>query len=102
MDLTVLGIAFDIEDGLFELGVHGVDGFEGVVLEDFLADFIPEIFLRVELCRLGRQEEQRAQGARSPQRWLGAPSRTRRMCWLANFRARTLRKAWNKARHILC
>src|SRR5260370_38264191 len=71
MDLTVLGIAFDIEDGLFELGAHGVDGFEGVVLEDFLADFIPEIFLRVQFWRLGREEEQRAKGARSPQRWLG-------------------------------
>ena len=43
------GIAFDIEDSLFELGAHGVDGFEGVVFEEFLADFIPEIFLRVKL-----------------------------------------------------
>src|SRR6476659_78124 len=53
------GIAFDIEDRLLELGADGVDGFEGVVLEDFLADFIPEIFLGVELWRIGRQEEQR-------------------------------------------
>ena len=60
MDCTaVLGIAFDIEDRLLELGADGVDGFEGVVLEDFLADFIPEIFLGVELWRIGRQEEQR-------------------------------------------
>ena len=44
---------------MFELGAHGVDGFEGVVLKDFLADFIPEIFLRVKLRRIGRQEEQR-------------------------------------------
>jgi hypothetical protein len=53
------GIAFDIEDRLLELGADGVDGFEGVILEDFLADFIPEIFLGVELWRIGRQEEQR-------------------------------------------
>ena len=59
MDLYDFGIAFDIEDRLLELGADGVDGFEGVVLEDFLADFIPEIFLRVELWRIGRQEEQR-------------------------------------------
>jgi hypothetical protein len=52
-------IPFDIEDRLFEFGAHGVDGFEGVVLEEFLTDFIPEIFLRVELWRIGRQEEQR-------------------------------------------
>jgi hypothetical protein len=42
------GIAFDIEDRLLELGADSVDGFEGVVLEDFLADFIPEVFLGVE------------------------------------------------------
>jgi hypothetical protein len=30
-----------------------------VVLEYFFADFLPEIFLRVELWRVGRQEEQR-------------------------------------------
>jgi len=46
--LDGFGIAFDIEDGVLELGAHGVDGFEGVVLEDFLADFIPKIFLGVE------------------------------------------------------
>lgn len=44
---------------MFEFGAYGVDGFEGIILEDFLADFIPEIFLRVELWRIGRQEEQR-------------------------------------------
>ncbi len=43
---------------MFELGAHGVDRFEGVVLEDFLANFIPEILLRVELRRIGRQEQQ--------------------------------------------
>jgi hypothetical protein len=32
-------IASDIEDRLLELGTYGVDGFEGVVFEDFLADF---------------------------------------------------------------
>ena len=39
------GIAFDIEDRLLELGADGVDGFEGVVLEDFLADFIQRFSL---------------------------------------------------------
>jgi hypothetical protein len=53
------GIAFDIEDRLLELGADSVDGFEGVVLEDFLADFIPEILLGVELWQIGRREEQR-------------------------------------------
>jgi hypothetical protein len=33
---------------LLELLAYGVDGFEGIVLEDFLADFIPDIFIRVE------------------------------------------------------
>ena len=47
--LDCSGIAFHIEDCLLELGAHGADGFEGVVLEDSLADFIPEIFLRIEL-----------------------------------------------------
>ena len=45
-------IAFDIQDGLLELDAYGVDGFESVVPEDFLADFIPESFLRVELRRI--------------------------------------------------
>jgi hypothetical protein len=56
MDLTILGIAFDVEDRLLEFGAHGVDGFESIVLEDFLTDFIPQIFLRVELRRVRRQE----------------------------------------------
>ena len=36
-----------------------MDRFEGVILEDFLADFIPEVLLWVEFWRVGRQEEQR-------------------------------------------
>jgi len=46
--LNEFGIPLGIEDGLFEFGTHSVDGFERVVLEDFLADFMPEIFLRIE------------------------------------------------------
>ena len=42
------GIALDVDDGLPEFGAPGVDGFERVVFEDFLADSIPEIFLRIE------------------------------------------------------
>ena len=49
-------MVFEIEDGLLKLGPDGVDGFEGVVLEDLLADFVPYIFLRVELRRVGRKE----------------------------------------------
>ena len=96
-------IAFDIEDGLLELAAHGIDGFESVVPEDFLADFIPESFLRVELRRIepalakaggGRNSSAMFLGtARSPQRWLGAPSRNRRMSCLANFRESTSRNA---------
>ncbi len=58
MDLTVSGLR-SREDRLPELGAHGADGFEGAVLEDFLADFIPEIFFRVEFWRVRRQEESR-------------------------------------------
>ena len=56
MDLTMSGLCSRSEDGLLELGPNGVDGFEGVVLEDLLADFVPDIFLRVELRRVGRKE----------------------------------------------
>ena len=33
-----LGVALDVEDGLLEFGVHGVDRFERIVLEDLFAD----------------------------------------------------------------
>src|SRR5215813_2328294 len=56
------GIALDIEDRLLELSAHGIDGLEGIVLEEFLADFIPEVFLWIELWRVGWQEEQRDVG----------------------------------------
>src|SRR5260370_22260553 len=49
------GITLDVENGLLELGAHGVHGFECIVLEDFFADFIPEIFLRIEFRRVGRE-----------------------------------------------
>src|SRR5262249_50736683 len=39
-----------------------IDGLEGIVLEEFLADFIPEVFLWIELWRVGWQEEQRDVG----------------------------------------
>jgi hypothetical protein len=39
------------------LCIHGVDGFEGIVLEDLLTDFIPEVFLRIEFRRVRRQEQ---------------------------------------------
>ena len=42
----------DVEDGLFEFSAHGVDGFQRVILEDFLADFIPEIFLWIKFGRI--------------------------------------------------
>jgi hypothetical protein len=42
--LDEFGIALNVEDGLLEFGAYAVDRFEGVVLEDFLADLIPEIF----------------------------------------------------------
>jgi hypothetical protein len=38
--------------------VSVADGFKSVVLEDFLADFVPEIFLWIEFWRVGRQEQQ--------------------------------------------
>ena len=60
--MNEFGIPLDIEDGLFEFGAHSVDGFERVVLEDFLADFIPEIFLRIELRRIGRKVQERDVG----------------------------------------
>ncbi len=49
-------IAIDVADGFVEFGIHGVDRFEGIVLEDLLTDFIPEVFLRIEFWRVGRQE----------------------------------------------
>src|SRR5262249_7295579 len=54
-----LGVSLEIEDGLLELGAHGVHGFECIVLEDFFADFIPEIFFRIELRRIGRKIQER-------------------------------------------
>src|SRR5258708_5287347 len=59
MDFTVSGVALDVEDCRVELAVYGINGFESVVFEDFLADFIPEILLWIEFWRVGRQEQQR-------------------------------------------
>src|SRR5208282_1976487 len=60
--LDEFGIALDVEDGLLEFGAHGVDGFERVVFEYFLADFIPEIFLRIEFRGIGRKVQERDVG----------------------------------------
>jgi hypothetical protein len=57
--LHELGVALDVEDGLLEFGVHGVDRFERIVLEDFLADLVPEILLRIEFRRIGRKIQER-------------------------------------------
>jgi hypothetical protein len=46
-------VAFDVEDCIIELLMHVVHGFEGVVLEDFLANFIPQIFLWIGFGRIG-------------------------------------------------
>src|SRR6478672_10215258 len=45
-----------LEDGLLKLGADSVHGFERIVLEDFFADFIPEIFLRIEFGRIATGE----------------------------------------------
>jgi hypothetical protein len=45
-------VALEIERGLVKLVIDLVHGFEGVVFEDFLANLVPEIFLRVELRRV--------------------------------------------------
>ena len=37
MGLDDVWVVFEIEDGLLKAGPNGVDGFEGVVLEDLLA-----------------------------------------------------------------
>src|SRR5260370_10419723 len=58
MERTKLGL-LDVEDCLPELGAHLVHGLKRVVLEDFFADFIPEIFLRIEFRRIGRKIQQR-------------------------------------------
>jgi hypothetical protein len=45
---------FHVKDRLLEFGAHGVDGFVDIVFENFLTDFVPQIFLRVGLWRVGR------------------------------------------------
>ena len=57
--MDALGISLDVEDGLAELGLHGVHGFERVVLEDLFADFVPKIFFRIEFRRIGREKQER-------------------------------------------
>src|SRR4249919_4149132 len=50
-----LGIALHVEDGAPELGADGVHRFERIVFEDFFTDFIPQVFLRIELRRIRRE-----------------------------------------------
>ena len=52
-------IALDVEDCLLEFSVHRGDGFERIVFEDLLTNFVPNIFLRIELRRIGRKVQQR-------------------------------------------
>src|SRR3974390_2186596 len=59
MESDKRSIALDVEDRLPELRLHRVHGFQRVVLEDFFADFIPEIFLRIEFRRIRRKIQQR-------------------------------------------
>ena len=59
MDLTSFWIALDVENGLPKFCAHGVHGFKGEVLEDLLANFVPEVLLRVQLRRIGWQEQKR-------------------------------------------
>jgi hypothetical protein len=40
-------VAFNVECSFIEFSVDVVHGFEGIVLEYFLANLIPEVFLRV-------------------------------------------------------
>ena len=76
-----LRVAFEIECGLLEFVIDFVHRFECVVLEDFLADLLPKIFLLVELGRVGRQKLQPVVAGitRSPMQWLGALSTNSRM-----------------------
>ena len=43
--MNEVGISLDVEDCLLKLFAYGGDGFEGIVLENLLANFIPEILL---------------------------------------------------------
>ena len=81
------------------LVADGVHRFERIVLEDFFADFIPEIFLRIELRRIRRKIQERdvVGNDKVAAAWLGAPSRTSKMSCRANLRASTWRKAWKHA-----
>jgi hypothetical protein len=49
MDLTISPIAFDVKRRLHELVTNLVGRFEGVILEDFLSDLTPDVFLRIQL-----------------------------------------------------
>ena len=51
-----LRIAFDVKRCLHELVTNLVHRFEGIILEDFLTDLIPDVFLRIQLRRIRRQK----------------------------------------------
>jgi hypothetical protein len=50
----------DVKYGLLQLIVDVIDRFEGVVLEYFLANFVSEIFLRVQLGCISWERERTA------------------------------------------
>jgi hypothetical protein len=60
---------------------------------------VASFFLWIALRRIrGRYDSATLSGTtRSPQRWLGAPSRTSKMSRRANLRASTARKTWKHA-----
>src|SRR5258707_2938641 len=59
MDLTnEVRIAFDVECSVLKLCVDLLHGLEGVVLEYFLPNLVPQIFLRGQLGRIGREKMQ--------------------------------------------
>ena len=43
-----LWVAFNVKCRLFELIANLIHRLEGIVLKDFLADLVPDIFLRIQ------------------------------------------------------
>ena len=48
----------DVQCGFIKLGVDVVHGFEGIIFEYFFPNFVPQIFLRVQLRRVRGEEMQ--------------------------------------------
>ena len=91
--------SIDVGDSLVELGVHGIDRFKGIILEDLLADFVPEIFLRIEFRRIGWKTQERdvVGNGELAGAMVGSAVDNRRMSGRANLRASTSRNAWKHA-----